>query len=213
KGFPSLPAPSTLSGIVVMGGPMGVYDQSRFPFLKKELGYIRRCLERHLPALGICLGAQMIARALGARVYPSRQKEIGWYPVRLTAAGRRDPFFRESSGGKETGRRIVFQWHGDTFDLPRRAELLATASRCRHQAFRCGGNVYALQFHLEVTPEMVRSWMKAPGAREELRLLGPRAAEDILRKMPRCRPQMHRTATAAFRAFSEIVKKRRETHE
>src|ERR1044071_6787905 len=117
-----------------MGGPMGVYEKDRYPFLKKELRLVKKFLASGKPALGICLGAQLIGHALGARVYPNRHKEIGWYPLRLTRDGRRDPLFAGFPA-----RPRVFQWHGDTFENPRGATLLARSPLCRRQAFRFKG--------------------------------------------------------------------------
>ena len=109
-------------------------------------------MEQRRPILGICLGAQLIARAMGAAVYSNRANEIGWYDLRFTDAAAGDPLFQGLS--VET----VFHWHGETFDLPPGAELLASSDLCRNQAFRLGDRVYGLQFHLEVTPEMIADW-------------------------------------------------------
>jgi len=158
----ALPPPKDVAALVVMGGPMGVYEKNKYPFLKKEVAYLRRFLKTGKPVLGICLGSQLLAHALGRRVYPNKAKEIGWYTVRLTPAGRRNPFLKKAPAAP-----WVFQWHGDTFDLPRGAQLLATSSLCRRQAFRWRDNVYGLQFHPEVTPAMVREWRAQPGASEE----------------------------------------------
>ena len=102
-----------------------------------------------LPVLGICLGAQLLAKTLGARVYPNRVKEIGWYPIELTPAAADDPLFAQS------GAQTVFQWHGDTFDLPAGAVHLARSPLCENQAFRYGHNAYGLQFHIEMTAAMI----------------------------------------------------------
>ena len=146
-----LPSPAAIAGLIVLGGPMGVYEGDQYPFLRKETAYIKRVLSAKKPLLGICLGAQLIAQALGARVFPGPHKEFGWHRVQLTPEGKRDPFFKESPPTP-----WVFQWHGDTFTLPKGAELLATGPRCRHQAFRYGSGVYGLQFHLEVNKTMIQ---------------------------------------------------------
>jgi GMP synthase-like glutamine amidotransferase len=108
--------------------------------------------------LGVCLGAQMLAHVLGARVYPGGNKEIGWYEVGITDEGMKDPLL---SGLSVDGKTVaqVFQWHGDTFDLPRGAVRLASSELFPNQAFRYGKAVYALQFHIEVTPKIVRDWL------------------------------------------------------
>ena len=114
--------------------------------------------------LGVCLGAQLIARALGSRVYRNTEKEIGWSPLHFTPAAASDPLFRGFSSPE-----TVFQWHAETFDLPPEAEHLAYSSACRHQGFRVGRNVYGIQFHLEVTPEIVEEWLRQDAACGHLR--------------------------------------------
>lgn len=139
--------------LVFMGGPMCANDD--LPFLHREADLIREATRIELPVLGICLGAQLIARALGGTVYKSAVPEIGWFQIEFTATGSSDPLFAGSASPQP-----VFQWHQDTFDLPPGAELLATAPACRHQAFRHGRAIYALQFHPEMTPEMIDDWQR-----------------------------------------------------
>jgi GMP synthase (glutamine-hydrolysing) len=143
----------TAQALVVMGGPMSVNDP--LPWLRQEERYLVRAISSGVPVLGICLGAQLLAKCLGARVYPMRRKEIGWYPVRLTGAGRNDRLF-DGLADEET----VFQWHGETFDLPDGSVKLAESEICANQAFRHGENLYGLQFHPEVTPEIISSWCR-----------------------------------------------------
>jgi GMP synthase-like glutamine amidotransferase len=150
------------SGLILMGGPMSANDD--LPWVPHELAAIREAVHRGIPVLGVCLGAQLIARVLGARVYPNTEKEIGWSPLHFTEAAAADPLFHGFSGPE-----TVFQWHAETFDLPPGAEHLAYSSACRHQAFRVGGNVYGMQFHLEVTPEMVADWLRQDAACGDLR--------------------------------------------
>ena len=114
----------------------------------------RAAMERRQPVLGICLGAQLIARSTGARVYKNRVKEIGWFDIHLTDYAAKDSLF-EAMNRTES----VFHWHGETFDLPAGAELLASSERCAHQAFRLGDRTYGLQFHPEVTPSMIADWV------------------------------------------------------
>ncbi len=140
------------AGLVFMGGPMSANDD--LLYLRAELDLIRQAVGKGMPVLGICLGSQLIAKALGARVYRNAVKEIGWAPVCWTSAAREDPLFRGLSGPE-----TVFHWHGETFDLPEGAEWLAWSGSCRNQAFRYGSGVYGLQFHLEVTPEMIADWL------------------------------------------------------
>ncbi len=145
------------SHLVFMGGPMGVYEEEKYPFLKKEKEIIRRAYREEIPVIGFCLGAQLIASALGKRVYPFK-KELGWFEVVKTA----DDVVTENLPEKMT----VFQWHGDTFDLPDDAVLLYRGHEVPNQAFRAGKCV-ALQFHLEVTEEIVRTWLKDEEMKEE----------------------------------------------
>jgi GMP synthase-like glutamine amidotransferase len=155
----SLPDLDDFSHLVIMGGPMAVYEMHRYPFLINEALLIDKAIKANKHVLGVCLGAQMIAHVLGARVYHGKQKEIGWYEVSLTDNGIKDPCMSQLAvDGKNAAQ--VFQWHGDTFDLPRGAVRLASSSLYPNQAFRFSDNVYALQFHIEVTPSIVREWLK-----------------------------------------------------
>ena len=141
------------AALVVLGGPMSANDAELAP----ELDFIRRALARHIPMLGICLGSQLIAKALGAPVYRNPALEIGWHPVHLTESAHTDPVF----GGLESPT-TFFHWHGETFDLPQDSVWLAKSALCRHQAYRYRHNVYGIQFHPEITPEMIEDWQRQP---------------------------------------------------
>ena len=141
--------------LIVMGGPMSVNDENDFAWLAPEKQFINRAVKSGKPVLGVCLGAQLIADSLGARVYPNREKEIGWFDISLTANGKTDPLFSDFEKTEK-----VFQWHGDTFSIPKGATHLAQAPTCHNQAFRYRDNVYGLQFHLEVDTPMVERWLK-----------------------------------------------------
>lgn len=194
-----IPDPRRFAGLIVMGGPMGVYERRRFPFLQAEITALRRAIRAGRPVLGVCLGAQLIAHALGARVYPNRRKEIGWFSVRRTAAGARDPLFQRMPAAPR-----VFQWHGDTFDLPRGARRLATAPLCRNQAFVHGTNVYGLQYHLEIEAAMIADWLRQPGVDAELSFLTPAARKDIGRdRAARCR-RLARAASPFLDGFARL---------
>lgn len=144
----SLPPIADFDWLIVMGGPMGVYDDLKFPWLKKEKDFIRESIESGKVILGICLGAQLIADALGARVFKNKYREIGWFPiVRKIDANDSD------LAGVFPGTLEVFHWHGDTFEIPRGAELLASSEACRNQGFVIDNRVVGLQFHLETTVE------------------------------------------------------------
>ncbi len=155
----SVPEPGSFTHLVIMGGPMAVYEMDRYPYLISEAQLISAAIKANKHVLGVCLGAQMVAHALGARVYARGQKEIGWYEVAITTEGMKDPLMSSLAlDGKN--RAQVFQWHGDTFDLPARAVRLASSDLFPNQAFRHSDRVYALQFHIEVTPKIVYDWLK-----------------------------------------------------
>jgi len=139
--------------VVVLGGPMNVDEEDKFPFLKPENDFIQKVLKAGIPYLGICLGSQLLAKAAGARVVRSPVKEIGWYQVQLTDEGKNDPLFR---GFQEKD--PIYHWHGDMFQIPSNGRLLASASGCPHQALKVGENAYGLQFHVEVTDKSIKEW-------------------------------------------------------
>ncbi len=158
---------SSYDGLIVLGGPMNCDQSDRYPHLATEIELIRQTIDAGKPVLGICLGAQLIARALGARVMPNRPKEIGWYELNPTVAGSADPLFSHF-----TDSQMIFQWHGDMFDIPRGATHLATSPDCQNQAFSYNDNVYALQFHLEVDAAMIQRWLHTPSMAREARDVG-----------------------------------------
>jgi GMP synthase (glutamine-hydrolysing) len=138
--------------LTVLGGPIGVYEDDRYPFIKDELGILCRRLDARRPTLGLCLGAQMMAGALGARVYPGPRKEIGWAPITLTPEGQTGPL-------RHLEKMPVLHWHGDTFDLPEGAVRLASTALTPNQAFAIGEHALALQFHAEVKAEGFERWL------------------------------------------------------
>jgi GMP synthase (glutamine-hydrolysing) len=139
--------------LVVLGGPIGVYEEAAYPFLVPEIRFIEKRLAAGRPTLGLCLGAQLMARALGARVYPAPVKELGWSPLTITEAGLTTPL-RHVDGSVTS----VLHWHGDTFDLPADATLLASTGHCPHQAYSYGPVALALQFHAEVVMPGLERW-------------------------------------------------------
>lgn len=168
--------------LVVLGGPIGAYEEAVYPFLNDELRVLETRLAAGLPTLGICLGAQLMARALGGRVYPAPGKEIGWAPVTLTEAGQASPL-----GTLEACDGMVLHWHGDTFDLPDRATRLASTALCVNQAFGWGAHALGLQFHVEIVSAEIERWLighaceiagtkdvTVEGIRADTRVHGPR---------------------------------------
>jgi GMP synthase (glutamine-hydrolysing) len=170
-----LPAWRDFPAIVVMGGPMGAYDEADHGWLVEEKRLLREAVELDVPVWGVCLGAQLLASALGARVYPGEQPEVGLLPVHLTGEAAEDPVFRDAPASFPT-----LQWHGDTFDLPEGATLLASSPAYPHQAFRVGRS-YGLQFHIEVPLELATEWGEVPAYAKSLEsTLGPGALDRLL---------------------------------
>ncbi|MDR5814907.1 MULTISPECIES: glutamine amidotransferase [unclassified Caballeronia] len=161
RGRIDAPNPLDPSLLVVLGGPIGAYEDAAYPHLSPLLAMLEKRIAAGLPTIGICLGSQLIARALGARVYPSGSTELGWSPLTLTDAGRASALRHLEADGAPIP---VFHWHGDTFDLPAGATLLASTAQCAHQAFAWGEHVLALQCHPEVLADRFESWLVAyPG--------------------------------------------------
>jgi GMP synthase-like glutamine amidotransferase len=160
------PDPDAYDLLVVLGGPMGVHDDAEIPWLAAEKAALKTALDAGKPVLGLCLGAQLIAAVLGARVFANTHREIGWWPVERLPEAAEHPFaacFPE--------RLVTFHWHGDTFDIPEGATPLFRSEACANQGFAVGDRVLALQFHPEITPEAVQAWIaasdgyhRAPGA-------------------------------------------------
>lgn len=152
----ALPAVTEVGGIVAMGGPMGVGDGAEHPWLAEERALLAMAVARGLPVLGVCLGSQQLAAALGAEVRPGPEPEIGLGRVQLTPEGRADPILGPASDGAAS--LPVVHWHGDTFDVPPGAVRLASSDRYANQAFRAGRSAYGLQFHVEVDRELAAGW-------------------------------------------------------
>ncbi len=149
-------------GLIIMGGPMNVYEEAEYPFLKDEDRLIKEALAKKIPMIGVCLGAQLMAKASGAKVTKGAKKEIGWYPLHLTEEAKTDPAFSSLPSTVE-----VFQWHGDTFETPQGAARLASSELFLNQAFRIGDNAYAFQFHIEVTEAIIKEWIELNGTELE----------------------------------------------
>jgi GMP synthase (glutamine-hydrolysing) len=198
--FAGEPVPSTLDevlGLVVMGGPMGVHDADRYPYLAQETRLIERALAKGLPVLGICLGSQLLASVLGAPVVRGPRKEIGWHRVTLTEDGLLDPVFK----GLESSF-IAFHWHGDVFSPPKGASTLARSELTECQAFRYGKSAYGILFHLEVTAEIVEAM--ATAYREELAEVGLGPSSLVETSAEHLAPLAER-GSRAFAVFADLV--------
>lgn len=195
--------PETLEAyeaLVVMGGPMGVYEADQFPFLKKEMKLIDNALKHEKPILGVCLGSQLLAYVLGAKVYPGKQKEIGWYPVELCPDASGDGLFKNVPASF-----MGFHWHGDIFDLPAGASCLAKSDLTACQAYRFGLNVYGFLFHMEVSQEMIGKWTER--FREEL--VGVKInPEAILKKSAEYLKPLQGIGRAVFTQWAETIKRK-----
>jgi GMP synthase-like glutamine amidotransferase len=171
----ALPDWRDFPAIVVMGGPMGAYDEAEHDWLASEKRLLRDAVEGGVPVWGVCLGAQLLASALGARVYRGERPEVGVLPVELTAEAADDPVFAAAPASFP-----ALQWHGDTFDLPEGATLLARSAAYPNQAFRVGAS-YGLQFHIEVPLSLATDWGSVPAYAQSLEsTLGPGALDDLL---------------------------------
>jgi len=157
----TLPDLNSIDWLIIMGGPMSVDDEKEFHWLPKEKSFIKNAIEKGKKVIGICLGAQLIAQILGAKVYPNKQKEVGWFPIRLTESAKQHPLFNDLNNEI-----TVFHWHGDTFELPENAIAIAKSDACNNQGFIYKQNVLALQFHLETTRESIQQMIE--NGRDEL---------------------------------------------
>jgi GMP synthase (glutamine-hydrolysing) len=186
--------PTDLSGfdaVVSMGGPMNVYEEDEYPFLKDETSFLKQAVEADLPVVGICLGAQMIAKAVGAKVVKSPKKEVGWGSVALTDQGKDDRLFKGLPPVLE-----VLQWHGDMFHVPSEGKLLASSQDCPHQAFRYR-NALGLQFHLEVTEKILSDWF---GDSKEIKLY------DVMNRYHEIHKGLEKNAQTVYANFLDLIR-------
>lgn len=195
-----LPDWRRFDAVVAMGGPMGAADDVELPWLADEKRLVGEAVRAGVPFWGVCLGAQLLAASLGARVYPGPAPEVGVLPVTLTPAARDDRVFAGAPTTLPT-----LQWHGDTFDLPDDAELLATSPTYAHQAFRWGEAAYGLQFHLEVSTEMAAEWADVPAYAEALeRMLGPGSLERLTDELGTRAGEMRTHARRLFERWLDL---------
>ena len=197
----ALPALTGFHAIVAMGGPMSVNDDALLPWLTAEKAAIGEAVRAGVPYFGACLGAQLLAASLGARVYAGPEPEVGVLPVTLTAEGAADPLFAGLPRSFPT-----LQWHGDTFDLPEGATLLASSPAFPNQAFRYGRAAYGIQFHMEVLPEMAREWARVPEyAGSADRVLGEGGMQRLLAAFDGAETGMRATGRAMFERWAELA--------
>lgn len=200
KGFPE--SMENYALLLIMGGPMSANDEENYPFLKKEILFIRQVLKLGKPVLGICLGAQLMAKSLGARVYPGPHKEIGWYFLNQTPSARTDPLFSVLDPCF-----LVFQWHGETFDLPNGGIGLAGNEAYPQQAFRYEEWAYGLQFHFEVTESMIKTWLSLWADEIKMAKPQPLTAQDILRDSRIYLERQQKQAANFFQRYLEAIEK------
>jgi GMP synthase (glutamine-hydrolysing) len=193
------PRVDDIGGLVVFGGEMNVDEVERHPHLLTQRQLMRRAADAGLPVLGICLGAQLLARALDARVYRAPVRELGFKPVRLTESGQADVLLCAFHSGDQ-----VFQWHEDTFDLPDGAELLAAGDDVPVQAFRMGRNAWGVQFHFEVDAEGVDAWLQA--AAPSLERVWKRTAGEVRDELQIHLEVQQRRSRALLAAFAGRVR-------
>jgi len=191
----ALPSLDECEAVISLGGPMNVYETRKYPFLEKEENFFKLALEKQIPILGICLGAQLLAKVCGSKIKKANNKEIGWHKVSLTEDGRQDNLFSSVPSKFD-----VFQWHEDMFELPKGALLLAESQDCPNQAFRFGKNAYGLQFHIEVTPEMIETWVNI--YKEEAKRFN---AQEILLESYKTKEVFRRQADIIYFNFARIV--------
>jgi GMP synthase (glutamine-hydrolysing) len=196
-----LPDWREFDGMVVMGGPMGACDDADHPWLVAERSCIGEAVTAGLPFFGACLGSQLLAASLGARVYTGETPEVGVLDVELTPAGHDDPVLGELPASFPT-----LQWHSDSFDLPPGAVWLASSPAYPNQAFRVGPAAYAVQFHVEVTSEMAAEWARVPDyARALEQVRGPGALDELLDAFETRREEMSAYARSLFSRWLELV--------
>lgn len=158
-----LPDGDGFDTLIMLGGPMSVNEESKYPYLTGEMRLAERFMKQGKKVFGVCLGAQLMAKALGARIYPGQEQEVGWYDIECVDEGPDDPHMARLFSHPRTGaistKMKVFHWHGETFDIPAGADRLAASALYPNQAFRYGTHAYAFQFHIEVTREILLQWL------------------------------------------------------
>jgi GMP synthase (glutamine-hydrolysing) len=200
RAFEGQPIPDAVgesSGLIIMGGPMGVYGTDRFPFLRREMKLMEAFLEAQRPIPGVCLGSQLLAAAIGATVRKGRKKEIGWFPVGLSPASGQDRLW-----SKQPSRFVAYHWHGDIFDLPKGAVPLASSEITPVQSFRFGDLAYGILFHLEVTERHISKMLNEFAGEIQRENLDPGG---ILKQAESLLPPLQQIGSKVFRRWVELV--------
>ncbi|MFQ5682221.1 MAG: type 1 glutamine amidotransferase [Candidatus Binatia bacterium] len=198
--FEGAPVPKSIgdaNGLIVMGGPMGVHDQSHCPFLTEEMRLIGQALQEERPVMGICLGSQLLAATLGAPVIKGERKEIGWYSVTLGESAKSDVLWADVEASF-----MAYHWHGDVFELPRNAVPLASSSLTRTQAFRYGHHTYGFLFHMEVTKKIIQGMVATfTDELQEAKVDG----DEILHQAEDYLPRLQRIGSLVFKRWANTV--------
>lgn len=197
---------ASVAGVISLGGPMGANDEDLHPWILPEIDFLKKCAQNQLPVVGICLGGQLLAKALGGRVERNHTKELGWLPIEINLAGKKDPIL--SSGGASP---TVYHWHNDTFILPAEAELLASSQGCERQAYKIGERIYGFQFHPETDHHLVQEWLMTDGAEDEvkssLQIFGSHSIQDIETQRNQA-PHWERSSLSLTAAISHLFRSR-----
>jgi len=198
----AIPDPARFAALLAMGGPQHVWNHDQYPYLDKAVNALRLAVEGDVPTLGLCLGGQLLANAMGAEVRQHNGTPIGFYRVELTEEGRRDPLFVGLPEYQQ-----VFHWHEDTFDIPQGAVQLATNPHTRNQAFRYGSSAYGMQYHIELTPGMMNSWLlDAPFHSEIVKWIGEEGATRAVEEGRRLYPLYREHTRIMFENFLRMAR-------
>lgn len=189
---------TAIEAVVSLGGPMNVYEEDLYPFLARENEFIQKVVNANIPFLGLCLGAQLLAKAYQAQVVRSPYEEIGFSKISLTEEGQKDPLFKGLDPTLD-----VFQWHGDMFNIPKGAALLASSDQCPHQAFRYGPNAYGLQFHVEITHQNIAEWAQAYLKMNDP--LSEKKLQNMLSDYEKCQKQFDEIARILYDNFYQLI--------
>lgn len=196
----SIPDPVGYNALISLGGAQHAYDDGKYPYFVPEKVLLRHLVEQDIPYLGICLGGQLLASAMGAAVARHSMTELGFYEVQLTEEGKSDPLFQGLSGYQQ-----VFHWHEDIFDIPCDGVKLATSVNAPNQAFRVGRRAYGVQYHMELTPAMLDNWLHFPDYMEEIvKVSGQEALDEIERERITRYPLFLEHSRIVFKNFLRI---------